>query len=206
MVIIKLTCDSYLRDPSFSDFIIWDDSGAEYKVHRYVISSHSKYFAKLCGGDFLESTFREVTLRDDPPQAVKLMIDFFYQFQYTAYVKTVCKGEDHATPAPSTLQVHAWMFTIADKYEILDLKSYALKSFEHVGNVFNAPEVLVGLVPYIYTESPLHDDGLRKAIVRMWAHRRHKHLTSAISKGAWEAILRDCPAFGADLLEHMARR
>lgn len=66
------TAPAYLRDAQFSDFTIV--CGAkEYKVHRVIISSHSKYFARCCSGDFQEAMTHRVELQEDDPAAIARM-------------------------------------------------------------------------------------------------------------------------------------
>ncbi|KAK5124058.1 hypothetical protein LTR85_002255 [Meristemomyces frigidus] len=188
---------SYLQDPSFSDFIIRTASGNAYRVHRNIISSHSNYFAKLCRGDFKESTAGEVTLHDDPPEAVKLMIDFFYTFDY--------KVPGSAISGLPDLEVYAMVFILADKYEIPDLKAHAFHCFEYdgteaIGNIGDeASEMFLAVVPYIYTHVLPHDHSLRQALIGLWCQDHHLAAKN-LHRGEWEGLVERYPAFGSDMI------
>jgi len=102
-----------------------------HEVHYIIISSHSGHFNRLCHGPFLESNTRSVAVKEDPPITIGLMIDFFYTFQYDT--RQVMEDPERSVPMPGEvapapkpsyeLELHAWMFTIADKYEVPDLKA-----------------------------------------------------------------------------------
>jgi hypothetical protein len=62
---------------------------------------------------FKETQERKIDLKEDDPSMVELMVQFFYTFDYTSL--------EHSGIAP--LDLHARVHTIADKYEVLGLKS-----------------------------------------------------------------------------------
>ncbi|KAK5137609.1 hypothetical protein LTR08_007904 [Meristemomyces frigidus] len=191
---------------AFSDFTIKSDRGMLYNVHRHIITNHSRYFARLCHGDFQEAKSRIVTLHDDPPQAVQLMVEFFHTFDYNAD-STYIHGND--TTKPAVLVLHAMVFTIADKYEIPDLKTHALRKLQAKANerVADYAEFASGpcaqLVAYVYTHAPPHDDSLQRAAVGLWT-RANNDLVHHTSKGDMERLVSEYPVFGADLIKQMA--
>ena len=70
---------------------------------------------------FKETQERKVDLKEDDPSMVELMIKFFYTFGY---------DNPPAQSDISLLGLHARVYTIADKYEVLVLKSLALAKFK----------------------------------------------------------------------------
>ena len=68
---------------------------------------------------FRETQQRKIDLKEDDPSMVEVMIKFFYTFDYTFPLQT----------ETSSLGLHARVYTIADKYEVLDLKAIALTNF-----------------------------------------------------------------------------
>ena len=69
---------------------------------------------------FKEAQERKVDMKEDDPTMVELMVKFFYTFDYTAL--------EHSEISP--LDLHTRVYTIADKYEVLGLKSIALAKFK----------------------------------------------------------------------------
>ncbi|KAK5311062.1 hypothetical protein LTR93_011835 [Exophiala xenobiotica] len=54
----------------------------KFKVHKSVICPRSKFFSTCCKWGKNGAEKKEVTLEDDDPRLVKLMIDYFYQLEY----------------------------------------------------------------------------------------------------------------------------
>ncbi|KAK4546061.1 hypothetical protein LTR36_002198 [Oleoguttula mirabilis] len=194
---------SYLQDPVFSDFAITCEDGVRFEVHRNIISNHSKYFAQLCRSDFKEGTARSVTLRDDPPLAIRLMVEYFYTFTYTD--DTIKQNSDESI---SPLLAHAWVYIAADKYDVPELKAVALRKFARQAeadvkfNSVSAGEDFVDVVPYIYDHLLPLDDALRRAAVDMWCYSDNAAI-KASSEAQWRELLERCPIFGSDLIKHL---
>ncbi|KAK3334164.1 hypothetical protein B0T19DRAFT_484060 [Cercophora scortea] len=73
----------------------------EYKVHKAIVSTRSKFF-KACDNDFfVEGRTGVVELREVDPVAVKLMVHFFYHLDYPHQDPPV-KVEDISPGPPST--------------------------------------------------------------------------------------------------------
>lgn len=70
---------------------------------------------------FTESQKRRIDLKEDDPSMVELMVRFFYTFDYD-YIS--------AQPDVPLLSLHIRVFIIADRYEVLKLKSIALGRFK----------------------------------------------------------------------------
>jgi hypothetical protein len=69
---------------------------------------------------FKETQQRKVDLKEDDSSMVEPMVNFFYTFD--------CTTPEGSEISP--LDLHARVYTIADKYEVLGLKSVALAKFK----------------------------------------------------------------------------
>lgn len=183
--------NSLLSSPlDFSDFKIIAGE-TEYEVHRVVLSAHSGYFNRLFRSKFKEADEREVTLRDDPPLAVKAMIQYFYRFSYDAWTT-------------GHLLHHSTIFTLADKYEIAALKELACQNFASATHsfVFSADTLaknLMAVAPHVYTHTPPTDDRLRKKVVEVFV-RNEKEILKACQKGVFNQMLQEVPELACDLI------
>ncbi|KIX05919.1 uncharacterized protein Z518_03893 [Rhinocladiella mackenziei CBS 650.93] len=82
------------KSTEYSDLAIFcgDD---KFTVHKAIICPRSRYFATSCKwGKSVDDSKRELTLDDDDPRLVKLMIDYFYQLDYDDAPPTVQKAGD----------------------------------------------------------------------------------------------------------------
>jgi hypothetical protein len=68
---------------------------------------------------FKETQLRKIDLEEDDPSMVELLVKFFYTFDY-----------DNTPMRSDNIGLHARVYTIADKYEVLGLKSIALARFK----------------------------------------------------------------------------
>ncbi|KAL2166783.1 hypothetical protein VTG60DRAFT_2136 [Thermothelomyces hinnuleus] len=72
--------DKLFKEGTYSDLTITCGND-EYKVHKAIICPRSS-FAKACGGLFQEGSTGVVSLPDDDPQTVRLMMHYFYHLDY----------------------------------------------------------------------------------------------------------------------------
>jgi hypothetical protein len=105
---------------------------------------------------FKETQERKVDLKEDDPSMVELMVKFFYTIDYDN------------TPANSELSLlglHAHVYTIADKYQVLVLKSIALAKFKGAlatsykdgKAMVEAAHALTQCIPFPSCDPTLHD-------------------------------------------------
>merc|ERR1712000_406646 len=66
---------------TYSDLTIISGSNT-YKVHKVLVCGRSLFFQKACNGFFKEGITDTITLPDDDPQAVKLMVHYLYHLDY----------------------------------------------------------------------------------------------------------------------------
>ncbi|KAM3415078.1 hypothetical protein BST61_g10213 [Cercospora zeina] len=121
-----------LENGKFSDFtVMCGNTGKEYKVHRAILSSQSKWFDCCCSRDCIESQQRFAILREDDPTALEKMIECFYKFKYSDNISTtvfnscpvdfdsngnvVDNDEDTGSIIKSAIQLHAHVYAIAEK-------------------------------------------------------------------------------------------
>ncbi|KAI1196251.1 hypothetical protein F5X97DRAFT_220570 [Nemania serpens] len=57
-------------------------NGKHYEVHKCIICPRSEFFAAACRGGFKEAREGKISLPDDDPVAVDLMIWYFYHLDY----------------------------------------------------------------------------------------------------------------------------
>jgi hypothetical protein len=70
------------------------------------------------------------------------MITYFYTFDYDDAVTTDPLPELVSGSLANNMQMNAWMFATADKYEIPHLKALALEKFKQHADVTNADQML----------------------------------------------------------------
>jgi hypothetical protein len=111
---------------------------------------------------FTESQQRSIDLKEDDPSMVELMVKFFYTFDY------------NYPPAPSevsSLAIHISVYLIADRYEVLHLKSMALERFRRDivacckdgKSMIQATRAVEESMP-----APICDTALHDIVIRAW--------------------------------------
>ncbi|CAH0019873.1 unnamed protein product [Clonostachys rhizophaga] len=87
---------------SYSDLTILCGE-SQYKVHRALVCSRSSFFEAACRNSFKEAETGEISLPDDDPVAVKMMIRYFYFLDYSP---PETKPSSHQTPTYFNLEGH----------------------------------------------------------------------------------------------------
>lgn len=191
-----------LTSTSFADFKI-ECGDEKYDVHRLILATHSRYFKRLFESNSKESTERKITLHDDPPTAVKAMVQYFYSLDYALHRDEL---NVHVM-----LHVHSTIFNLADKYDIAPLKDLALEKFKAASTtdsnlvfsaVNDATEALsaatIETVPHVYHYVPPTDHRLRQLVVQQF-RRDDRQLLHASEKGAFDRLVLKVPEFARDL-------
>ncbi|KAG7009190.1 hypothetical protein G7Y79_00003g010580 [Physcia stellaris] len=150
-----------LETGKYSDFTI-TCCAREWKVHRVILCSQSKYFELACEEKkFKEGASRILALEEDDAD----MVDHMLRFLYTSYYP-------NDADSGQQLLVNATVYALADKYQITALKNLAKYKFEsalHSGwDIVNFSEV-VGMV---YTTTLASDRALRDCLAPFLV--RHK--------------------------------
>jgi hypothetical protein len=111
---------------------------------------------------FTESQQRRIDLKEDDPDMVELMIQFFYTFEYRSIP---------AQAEISSLGLHVRVYLIADRYEVLELKKNALERFRK-GLVKHCKDGKVMIeVTRVLEESmplPICDIKLHDLVIKAW--------------------------------------
>ncbi|GIZ49716.1 hypothetical protein CKM354_001274300 [Cercospora kikuchii] len=203
----------FLENGKFSDFtIICGTTGREYKVHRTIISAQSRWFDTCCTRDFLEGQQRVTVLKEDDPIALEKMIEYCYKFDYSDTLSTLVPGDCPAdidadgnivesihtsSIIKSSIQLHAHVYAIAEKYEVSDLKGFAQTRFreELAANMDSITVIAAGIrAVYQQIELPDSDRALKDLLTIAWivpGNRRHLQDHAEELRDDFEA----CPEF-----------
>ena len=146
--------------------------GEAWNVHRVVLASMSKYFARACAGNFLvrwnlslcwvtadfytqEGNLHAIKLHEDNPEMVHQMLFSFYDHDY----------EDD-TSGKNPLDFNVGMYAIADKYDVSLLKDLAEMKFSAALLKYNSTMIqhLVKAIKVIYTTTLNSDRRLRQCL------------------------------------------
>ncbi|VUC25003.1 unnamed protein product [Clonostachys rosea] len=141
----------------------------KYLVHRAVICPRSTFFEAACRHNFKEAITAEINLRDDDPTAVKIMMNHFYNLNYSDGSATTAET-DTALPEDEnsgfSLLVHAKVYSLAEKYGILSLKKLAVDKFERQVRGDCDTEDFLEAAVEAYTGTVKGDRELRDEVVR----------------------------------------
>ncbi|KAF2212664.1 hypothetical protein CERZMDRAFT_97161 [Cercospora zeae-maydis SCOH1-5] len=194
MIAFRAATSELLESGKFSDFIIiCGTTGREYKVHRSVVSSQSKWSDRCCSRDFLEGRQGFAILREDDPTAFEKMlittIEYFYKFDSSDDFSTivlahgdcpadlnstgdVMDDDDTGSIIKSSIQLHA-------HYEVPDLKGAAQLRFrEELAANMESLSVITDAITAVYKEIllPHSDRALKDLLAIAWVvpgNRRH---------------------------------
>ncbi|KAK3717599.1 hypothetical protein LTR37_005665 [Vermiconidia calcicola] len=213
----------------FSDLTITCGS-YRFSVHQVVLYLHTDYFQPLKG--FKEGDSQTIALKaigtddedddvaNDDPEAVRLMVDFFYHLDYKAdlgdedftdKIPTITaeppsgkKNKRKGIQPPSyqmvkeygDLLLHAKVFAAAVKYQVPALKALAASKFKHAVNAnWNHP-TFADAVHNVYTTTPQEVVELRDIVAD--ALNTHSDL---LEKAEIETVVLDIPRLAFDLMK-----
>ncbi|TKA58164.1 hypothetical protein B0A55_11304 [Friedmanniomyces simplex] len=133
------------RSGELTDFVI-ECGQHKLRVHKVLICAHSKYFRAPCGKDYAEGEEGRIVLKAvgegdddeacDDPEAIKLMVDFFYYLDYSA-------GSIPSTPA-STPATGAANVTPGIPAKAPVNAPRSLFQFDEPQSLFGSPNTLAG--------------------------------------------------------------
>ncbi|EHA58135.1 hypothetical protein MGG_15320 [Pyricularia oryzae 70-15] len=127
-------CHRLYSHADYSDFMISGD-GKDYRVHKAVVCPQSEYFSTACRA-FKEAETNRIDLQEDDPQAVQLMVCFFYHEDYGVTQNALTKedpreilGQPIVPQDSSQLDTHIKVHVLADKYCLDKLKALSQTKF-----------------------------------------------------------------------------
>ncbi|OIW22532.1 hypothetical protein CONLIGDRAFT_587322, partial [Coniochaeta ligniaria NRRL 30616] len=85
---------SLYKDGKYSDLTIVCGEST-YRAHKAVLCTRSQFFAKACDGAFQEASTGVIDLSQDDPQAVKMMMHYFYHLDYPHVAMHESAVDDH---------------------------------------------------------------------------------------------------------------
>ncbi|KAI0184039.1 hypothetical protein EV127DRAFT_351381 [Xylaria flabelliformis] len=187
----------------YSDFTI-SCGQSRYRVHKALVCPQSDFFTAACDGGFKETREGIVDLPDDDPWAVKMMVHYFYHFEYdTQSVMESSQNSSEAThdsfgeasQIPSSLVLHAKIYALAEKYNICGLKDFALQEFKAAAAEHWATPGFLEAAREAYISTIEADRGLRDIVVATF----HRH-SELLNQEETLSVLKESGMLAYDLL------
>ncbi|KAI7394256.1 hypothetical protein KC328_g6227 [Hortaea werneckii] len=182
----------------------------EAKVHKCIVCPQSEFFEKACEtGRWKEGDTGVIELRpashygddaiaEDDPEAVRLMIDYFYLGDYNPEVITKDPSisaadengieESASSPVRRLLATHAKMYSIAAKYNIETLMDIAVMKFRSAAKGIWDVQDLIAAVPIVYTQIPECENTMRDVVEKMILEHAYKLVPEPGFKEAVEKV------------------
>ncbi|KLU84725.1 hypothetical protein MAPG_03764 [Magnaporthiopsis poae ATCC 64411] len=190
------------QDADYSDLVLsW--GGQDYKVHKAIVCPRSDFFAAACRGDFGEAREGRISLSEDDPQVVDLMIYYMYHLDYDISQRR--RGSEmlaNGATAGWELPIHAKVYAIAEKYGVVGLKTVSHRKFEAaLAKTDRNQDNLIKAAREAYESTVETDRRLRDAVAA------HFYTYSLIlDKKEVQDLLKEVPMLAYDLLMLMHRR
>ncbi|CAG9996907.1 unnamed protein product [Clonostachys byssicola] len=99
---LVISLERLFTTEAYSDLTILC-GGSQYKVHKALVCPRSSFFEAACRSNFKEAETGEISLPDDDPVAVEMMIRYFYFLDYTP---PETKPASHPTPTYFNIEGH----------------------------------------------------------------------------------------------------
>ncbi|KAI8648938.1 BTB domain-containing protein [Fusarium sp. Ph1] len=182
-----LSLKDYYNAAALSDAaVVCDDQ--EFKVHRVILSAHSKYFATELNGSWKESAEKKIEIKDFDVSVVEAMLRFMYSFDYSN------------TYGASTMVYEAQVYQIADKYDIPALKEHSKSKFGAAITTGWSLDDFPLAITVAYASTPSEDRGLRDLAVEV----SRKNIDKLLGHDGFCELLRKTPDFSADLIPFLS--
>lgn len=121
------------------------------------------------------------------------MLHFMYRFDYDA------SGNDQGRASPTVFNVR--VYSIADKYDVPGLKSYAKRKFEKAVETCWDMDDFPHAITEIYSSTPAPDRGLRDLVIEVAC----KHIDALLEKQVFQDVLEEAVGFAAGVTQAMAK-
>nr|OQO30860.1 hypothetical protein B0A51_01483 [Rachicladosporium sp. CCFEE 5018] len=171
-----------LNDGRYSDLTI-NTQGRGWKVHKVIVCTACEFFEKACDGNFKEAAEGVINLPDDDPDAVQVMLEFFYNGDFL-------DSDDYWYSDSHRICVD--LYHLADKYMLPLLKARALKR-----SLFRLPHSLEHFIQLMPDPPTQGGDVLQLACIDQVAENFPSILRTQgveISGVDFEPSLRECLA------------
>ncbi|KAL8404880.1 hypothetical protein RB594_009675 [Gaeumannomyces avenae] len=174
--------------------------GKDYKLHKSVVCPRSDFFAAACRGHFKEAREGRISLPEDDPQIVDLMVQYFYHLDYRismeSYGTQRTEGLVNQTQMLGWhLPIHVKVYAMAEKYGIVGLKAVARRRFEtavddvwHHSHFIEAAREAYGST--VEADRPLRDAVSLKFMAR----------PDLLARSEARDLLKEVPALAYDVL------
>ncbi|KAL8922448.1 MAG: hypothetical protein Q9208_005170 [Pyrenodesmia sp. 3 TL-2023] len=163
----------------------------QYAVHEDILKQ-SKVLGRMCDGNFKEAHERRITLPDDDPIDIGILVEYLYMKTFW----TSGNPDGDASKQDSAVRL-AHLYLLADKYDLESMKDVITKKIYHHTDI-NVPEDWLAVAEIIYTATPDNDrqypETLRSLVVRFMAMKCEQE-----DKNGWTGALLDWTAKGGRL-------
>ncbi|KAI4622193.1 hypothetical protein J4E83_004933 [Alternaria metachromatica] len=220
---LHLTFKNLLASGEFSDLTVTCGPDS-YKVHKNVVCSRAEFFSRAVKFGGKETEQGSVDLPEDEPAIVKLMMQYIYEGEYDPTLPDnrlsnsmqpechhTCRGftcglcyvaptAPTALPipgSPTQLMVHAKLYEIADKYDVVGLKELVIEKFKRACHSFWNDPSFAAAAHHVFSTTPEHDKGLRDIVSKTIA----EHMTELVKKPEVEALLTEFNGLAFGLLK-----
>lgn len=194
-------CHQLYSRADYSDFTI-SCEGRDYPVHKAVVCLQSEYFSTACRG-FKEAEKNRIDLQEDDPQAVQLMVYFFYHEDYGVTQNTPTKedpidilGQPIVPQDSSQLDTHIKVHVLANKYCLDKLKALSQTKFRHAAGKYYSSEDFLQAAREVYK---MELQALKAEVVAAFAHNCEELLRKEMVRN----ILLEVPKLGTDVLLYL---
>lgn len=157
----------------------------DFKVHKIVLYTQSNYFHKLLGYGFKESDQNTITLHEDDPDALNVLIKCLYRHHADI-------TSSNSKPMTFAVKVYA----IADKYDIPTLRSQAAARFSKVLSPEADLEDFINAIKTVDESVPGGDRTLWEVIIKII----RDHMEFLLAKEEFIVLIGELPLLMADLL------
>ncbi|KAB2573324.1 putative BTB/POZ domain-containing protein L85 [Lasiodiplodia theobromae] len=190
----------------YTDLTLCLSDGTEIKCHRSVICTQCEFFANALKPGFKESS-GVIHLKDDPPQAIRHMVKFFYTGQYTTTEQPENPGPDqtmsHDTPSDNepgptglppdeyakAILAHAEVYIVSIIYRVPKLEDETSKLIKLALEKDNIIDVFPQLAQAIYSGVPDFVCHLRGDLIKY----AEQHLVELTSKSLFQRMTSEAP-------------
>ncbi|KAB5531395.1 hypothetical protein GE09DRAFT_1146941 [Coniochaeta sp. 2T2.1] len=175
---------------------------SSYRTHKAVLCTQSPFFAKACDGSFKEASTGIIELTEDDPEAVRMMMHYFYHHDYPHVTLHQADEAGKKDPKPnSNLVIHSRVYALGEKYAVEGLMAVALAKFVSEAKVHWESKDFLQAVEYIYSATPEHDRGLRDAVKDVF----YKNRWDLMHNEDAMRCLREVPDLAYDVFIHTCK-